>query len=90
MKIVVDFDKCTSNAVCMGIAPEVFEVRDDNFLYVLQEEPPESARGLVEQTVRAAGCATLGLNVFSSNSGALALYRKVGFNAVSSYFNKAL
>lgn len=39
MKVVVDFDLCESNAVCMGIAPEVFEVRDDDFLYVLQEEP---------------------------------------------------
>jgi ferredoxin len=52
MKIVVDFDKCTSNAVCMGIAPEIFEVRDDNFLYVLQEEPPEEQRALVEEAVR--------------------------------------
>jgi ferredoxin len=52
MKIVVDFDKCTSNAVCMGIAPEIFEVRDDNFLYVLQEEPPEEQRTLVEEAVR--------------------------------------
>ncbi len=41
MKIVVDYDECASNAVCMGIAPEVFEVRDDGFLYVLQEEPGE-------------------------------------------------
>ena len=39
MKVVVDFDVCASNAVCMGIVPEVFEVRDDGFLYVLQEEP---------------------------------------------------
>ena len=44
MRVVVDFDKCVSNAVCMGMAPEVFEVRDDGFLYVLQEEPgPELA-----------------------------------------------
>jgi ferredoxin len=28
----------------MGIAPEVFEVRDDDFLYVLQEEPDEALR----------------------------------------------
>ncbi len=49
MKIVVDFDKCTSNAVCMGIAPEVFEVRDDNFLYILQEEPPEALRPKMEE-----------------------------------------
>ena len=39
MKIVVDYDVCASNAVCMGIVPEVFEVRDDGFLYVLQEAP---------------------------------------------------
>ena len=36
-KVVVDFDVCESNAVCMGIAPEVFEVRDDDFLYILNE-----------------------------------------------------
>ena len=52
MKIVVDYDKCSSNAVCMGIAPEIFEVRDDNFLYVLQEEPPESEREAVTEAVR--------------------------------------
>jgi ferredoxin len=39
VKVNVDFDLCTSNAVCMGIAPEVFEVRDDGFLYVLDENP---------------------------------------------------
>lgn len=40
MKVVVDYDLCESNAVCMGIVPEVFEVRDDDFLYVLDENPP--------------------------------------------------
>ena len=39
MKVNVDFDLCTSNAVCMGIAPEVFEVRDDGFLYILNDHP---------------------------------------------------
>ena len=51
MKVVVDFDKCKSNAVCMAAAPEVFEVRDDNFLYILQEEPAEALRGQVEEAV---------------------------------------
>ena len=41
MRVVVDFDLCESNAVCMAVAPEVFEVRDDDFLYVLDENPPE-------------------------------------------------
>ena len=40
MRVVVDFDACQSNAVCQSLAPEVFEVRDDGYLYVLQEEPP--------------------------------------------------
>ena len=44
MRVVVDYDLCESNAVCMGIVPEVFEVRDDDLLYVLQEEPDESLR----------------------------------------------
>ena len=61
VKIVVDFDKCKSNAVCMGIAPDIFEVRDDNFLYVLQEEPPASARPLVEQAVR--DCPTQAISI---------------------------
>jgi ferredoxin len=52
VKIVVDFDVCESNAVCMGIAPEVFEVRDDDYLYVLMEEPPEELRPKMEQAVR--------------------------------------
>lgn len=52
MKVVVDFDLCESNAICMGIVPEVFEVREDDFLYVLQEHPPEELRERVEEAVR--------------------------------------
>ena len=52
MRITVDYDLCESNAVCMGILPEVFEVRDDDFLYVLNEEPPEELRGKVMECVQ--------------------------------------
>jgi ferredoxin len=52
MRVEVDYDRCESNAICMGMAPEVFEVRDDDNLYVLQENPPEELRGKVEQAVR--------------------------------------
>ncbi|MGQ0576389.1 MAG: ferredoxin [Pseudonocardia sp.] len=51
MKVVVDFDLCESNAICMGIAPEVFEVREDDFLYVLQDSPPEEMRPQLEEAV---------------------------------------
>ncbi len=50
-RVVVDMDLCESNAVCMGIIPEVFEVRDDDLLYVLDETPPDGARDKVEQAV---------------------------------------
>jgi ferredoxin len=53
MRVVVDFDLCESNALCMAAAPEVFEVRDDDFLYVLMEEPPEDLRDKVEAAARA-------------------------------------
>lgn len=52
MQVIVDFDVCESNAVCMAIAPEVFEVREDDFLYVLVENPSEDLRDKVEEAVR--------------------------------------
>ena len=39
MKVTVDFDLCASTGSCMQICPEVFEVRSDGFLYILQEAP---------------------------------------------------
>jgi ferredoxin len=52
MRVVVDFDLCESNAICMQIAPDVFEVRDDDFLYILEENPGEDRRAVVEQSVQ--------------------------------------
>ena len=51
-RVVVDFDLCESNALCMVAAPEVFEVRDDDFLYVLDETPPDALREKVDEAVR--------------------------------------
>jgi ferredoxin len=51
-KVVVDFDLCESNALCMAAAPEVFEVRDDDFLYVLDETPPDALRPKVDEAAR--------------------------------------
>jgi len=52
VRVVVDYDLCQSNALCMGILPEVFEVRDDGFLYVLDEHPDASLRPKLEEAVR--------------------------------------
>jgi ferredoxin len=53
MRIVVDFDLCESNALCQESAPELFEVRDDDCLYVLNEFPEESLRAKAEAAVNA-------------------------------------
>ena len=52
MRVVVDYDLCESNALCMGILPQVFEVRDDDLLYVLDEHPPEELCEKVMEAVR--------------------------------------
>ena len=61
MRVVVDYERCGSNAVCAGILPQVFAVRDDGFLYVLEEHPPEELRWLLEEAV--AGCPTRAISL---------------------------
>ena len=61
MRVVVDFEKCKSNALCMDAAPEVFEVRDDGYLYILIETPGEELRGKVEAAVRV--CPTRAISI---------------------------
>ena len=51
MKVTVDLDRCEANAICMGLAPEVFHLDDDDNLHLLQENPPEELRQQVEQSV---------------------------------------
>lgn len=47
-RVVVNYDLCESNAICMDIAPTVFEVRDDDFLYILDEAPGAELREIVD------------------------------------------
>jgi ferredoxin len=61
VRVEVDWDLCESNALCMAAAPEVFEVRDDDLLYVLDEEPGEALRAKVEQAVRSCPKAALSI-----------------------------
>jgi len=58
MKIEVDFGLCEANAICMGIIPEVFQVDEQDYLHVLNDEvTPENAaqiRDAVRQCPRQA------------------------------------
>ena len=48
MRVVVDYDVCASTGACMQTCPEVFEVRSDGYLYLLQDEPGEELRDKVQ------------------------------------------
>lgn len=60
-KVSVDFDVCASTGACMQACPEVFEVRSDGFLYILDEQPSDSLRPAVEQA--ADMCPTAAISV---------------------------
>lgn len=61
MKVTVDFNICASTGSCMQVCPEVFEVRSDGYLYVLQENPSEDLR---EKVMTAADlCPTAAITV---------------------------
>jgi ferredoxin len=64
-KIVVDYNRCESNARCMQVAPDIFEVRDDDKLYLLNEHPPEAARERVMKAVRV--CPKQALSIVEDN-----------------------
>ena len=52
MRVVVDHTLCEGNGRCVEAAPGIFELRDDDRSYVLQERPPVSLRAKVELAAR--------------------------------------
>ena len=54
MRVTVDPKVCEANGVCVGIAPEVFDLDDSDVLHILLPEPPPE---LLERVRRAVdGC----------------------------------
>jgi ferredoxin len=62
LKIIVDRERCDGNGVCMGIAPEVFDVDDDLYLHIAESIPEDPA---IEARVRQAvtSCPILALKL---------------------------
>lgn len=56
MKVIVDLELCQGHSVCLGEAPEVFDVveQDDGYpqVVVLMENPPEALREKVMKAAR--------------------------------------
>lgn len=65
MRIEADLSRCQSNAVCVVIAPEVFDVDDNDGVRVLQHEPaPDQQENAIEAV---ANCPVQALKIVSSS-----------------------
>lgn len=53
MKIKVDFDLCESNALCEAMAPEVFELDDNDYLVVKTDQTTDENIEDVKRAVAA-------------------------------------
>ena len=60
-KVKADFDLCESNALCTGFAPEVFELDDDDFLQILNDEVTPENEERIKQAVAACPKAALSI-----------------------------
>ena len=52
MKVVVDYDLCEANALCMDAAPEIFRVEEDDTLTLLLEDVPGDLQAKAEEAAR--------------------------------------
>lgn len=61
LHVVLDQDKCSGLGLCEAEAPEIFEVREDGSLVVLDVSPAEEHRAACEAAV--AACPTEALRL---------------------------
>ena len=61
MRIEVDLDRCTGHGICESIAEDVFEVGDDGFVVIHDNERPGSDRDRMQQAVTQCPAAALRL-----------------------------
>lgn len=52
MRVVADLALCEGHGVCTNMAPDVFDVGEEDHVEVLLEEPGEEALAKVEAAVR--------------------------------------
>jgi ferredoxin len=51
MRVEVDRDRCEGNAVCVGIAPDLFDLDDDDYAVVKADTVPSDQEDLAEQAI---------------------------------------
>jgi ferredoxin len=51
MRVEVDRDRCEGNAVCVGIAPDLFDLDDEDYAVIKADPVPEGQEDLAEQSI---------------------------------------
>lgn len=51
MRVEVDYDRCEGNAVCVGIAPDLFDLDDNDYAVVKADPVPADQEALAEQAI---------------------------------------
>jgi ferredoxin len=51
LRVRVDRDRCEGNAFCVKIAPEVFQLDDDEYAVVIADPVPAEQEKLAEQAI---------------------------------------
>ena len=51
MRVIVDRDRCEGNAVCMGIAPDIFDLDDEDYAVVKTDPISPDQEALAEQVI---------------------------------------
>lgn len=52
MKVVVDYDLCEANALCMKAAPEIFRVEEDDTLTIKLDVVPDELKKKAQEAAR--------------------------------------
>jgi ferredoxin len=50
-EVGVDYDLCEANGICVGIAPEVFDLDDDDNLHLLATDVTVSNESRIQQAI---------------------------------------
>jgi ferredoxin len=51
VRVKVDRDRCEGNAVCLGIAPDIFDLDDEDYAVVKTDPVPVDQEALAEQAI---------------------------------------
>jgi ferredoxin len=51
VRVIVDHDRCEGNAVCLGIAPDIFDLDDEDYAVVKTDPVPADQEAAAEQAI---------------------------------------